>query len=59
MLYKQLEDRSWLIAEKEVILPDGTVINEKNQIDEWFFSETEPKEYTMWLEESTNILEKN
>lgn len=57
MLYKQLEDNSWLRAETEVILPDGTEINEKNQIQGWVFSETEPKEYTEWVESQKKELE--
>ena len=57
MLYKKLEDNSWLRAETEVILPDGTEINEKNQIQGWLFSETEPKEYLIWLDSQKEILE--
>lgn len=56
-LYKELEDRSWLIAEKEIILPDGTIINEINQIEGWQFSETEPSEYIEWVESQKEILE--
>lgn len=50
MLYKKLEDNNWLIAEKEIILPDGTIIDETNQLDGWKFRETEPLEYTSWKE---------
>jgi len=57
MLYKKLEDNSWLIAETEIILPDGTIINETNQIDGWEFSETEPKEYTEWIDSQKKELE--
>lgn len=57
MLYKKLEDNSWLIAETEIILSDGTIINEANQIDGWEFSETEPTEYTNWIESKKEILE--
>ena len=56
-LYKQLEDNSWLRAEVEVILPDGTEINENNQIQGWVFSKTEPKEYLIWLESKKEQLE--
>mgnify|MGYP005611103921 FL=1 len=57
MLYKQLEDNSWIRAETEVILPDGTEINEKNQTQGWVFSKTEPKEYLIWLDSQKEILE--
>lgn len=57
MLYKKLEDNSWLRAEIDVVLPDGTEINEKNQIQGWVFSDTDPKEYTEWIDSQKEILE--
>lgn len=54
MLYKQLEGGEWLVAEHEVVMSNGTIINEGNQIHGWVFSETEPLEYTEWKESQNN-----
>lgn len=50
MLYKQLEGGEWLVAEHEVIMPNGTIINEENQIQGWAWHTQEPSEYTAWKE---------
>lgn len=50
MLYKQLEGGEWLVAEHEVIMPNGTIINEENQMQGWAWHTQEPVEYTAWKE---------
>lgn len=56
MLYKKLNDSSWLKAEREVVLPDGSIINESNQKDGWYYSITEPMEYLIWLESQKKLV---
>ena len=54
MLYKQLEGGEWLVAEHEVIMPNGTVINEGNQMEGWVWNSEEPEEYAAWKESQNN-----
>lgn len=55
MLYKQLEDKSWLVAEKEVLTPKETITKD-NQVDGWEWYDDEPKEYTQWVANIENNL---
>ena len=50
MLYKQLEGGEWLVAEHEVIMPNGTAINEENQMEGWVWHDEPPVEYLEWVE---------
>lgn len=51
MLYKQLEDGSWLVSEKEVFTPKEK-INIDNQTDGWKWHEEPHQDYLDWEEKN-------
>ena len=53
MLYKKLEDNSWIVAESEINTP-SEVINKDKLVDGWEYYESEPAEYIDWLKSLEN-----
>ena len=49
-LYKKNEDGSWLKAEEFVYLPDGRIVSQENQIEDWVWHDEPPLEYLEWVE---------